>query len=59
MERPEPLSSCSLPGAWLAANTKVGRCNLSLMREATMPTTPSWKPGSNTQMAGGRRRLVA
>jgi hypothetical protein len=24
IERPEPLSSCSLPGAWLAANTKVG-----------------------------------
>ena len=31
----------SAPGAWLAANTKVGRCSLSLMRDATMPTTPS------------------
>ena len=41
------------PGALLGANTKVGRCSLSLMRLATMPTTPSWKSGSNTQMAGG------
>ena len=35
------------------ANTKVGRCKRSLMREATMPTTPSWKSASNTAMAAG------
>ena len=50
---PIPSARCSRPGAWLAAKTKVGRCSLSLMREATMPTTPSWKSGSNTQIAGG------
>jgi hypothetical protein len=31
-----------------------GAVQRSLMREATMPTTPSWKSGSNTLMAGGR-----
>jgi hypothetical protein len=34
------------------AKTKVGRCSRSFSRPATMPTTPSWKPGSNS--AGGR-----
>ena len=48
MERPEPLNSPSAPRA---ANTKLGRWQRSLMREATMPTTPSWKSSWKTQSA--------
>ena len=59
IERPEPLSSCSLPGAALAANTKLGRCSLSFSRLATMPTTPSWKSASNTHSAGGGSSLAS
>ena len=49
MERPEPLSSPSAP----RAKTKVGRCRRSFSRPATMPTTPSWNCGSNSDNALG------
>mmetsp|Transcript_21614 Transcript_21614/g.51353 ORF Transcript_21614/g.51353 Transcript_21614/m.51353 type:complete len:205 (+) Transcript_21614:1358-1972(+) len=50
MERPDPLRWPSAP----RAKTKVGRWTRSLMRDATMPTTPSWKSASNSATAGGR-----